>query len=194
MAISQKRTRSPSSSPGTPATPSKKPRVFPPTTPGKERPAAFVNRILESNSRPVSSNVRPRQVEYSSLEQFWMVFGDPQSLQFLRSAANLEEYNRYIKYFHGRLVLVVRGLHLPEVEAIFCNFFPAWHGTSDTDIQDAMEYSSEAAYEWANAEVVKKIQAYCRAWFDSPAGQEYITAWVKANKSHTFLMVMHALT
>lgn len=49
-----------------------------------------------------------------------MVFGDVPSAQFLRSAANLEEYGRYVKYFHGRLVLLVRGLHLPEVEALFC--------------------------------------------------------------------------
>lgn len=77
-------------------------------------------------------------------------------------------------------MLIVRGLHLPEIEAIFCNSIPAWHGTSDSDIQDAIEDSFEAAYDWANAEVVKKIQAYSRAWFDSPADQEYITTWVKA--------------
>lgn len=147
MATSQKPTHSPSSSSSTPATPSKKLRVFPPTILGKGRPTAFVNRVLESSLRPVPPNVRRHHVEYPSLEHFWMVFGDPQSLQFLRSVANLEEYDCYIKYFYGRLVLVVRGLHLPEVETIFCNSILVWHGTSDSDIQNAMEDSFEETYD-----------------------------------------------
>lgn len=180
MSPSKKRAHSPSSSQVTTVTPPKKPRVLPPSAPGKGRPVAFLNRILKGSSRAVPSTARPLHVEYPPLEHFWKVFGDLPSAQFLRSAANLEEYDRYLKYFHGRLVLIVRGLHLPEVEAFFCATVPLWHRSSDSDIQDAMEESFEAAYDWANAEVMKKIRTYSQAWFDSPAGQVYITAWVKA--------------
>ena len=42
----------------------------------------------------------------------------------------------------------------------------------DETIKDAFE----AAYDWAQGEVIKKIKAYSELWFVSPAGQAYISA------------------
>lgn len=64
MTSSQKQAHSPTYSPVTPVTPSKKFRVLSPNTPGKERPVPFVNRVLKSSLYPVSTHVRPRHVKY----------------------------------------------------------------------------------------------------------------------------------
>ena len=85
-----------------------------------------------------------------------------------------------MKYFHGRLVLLVRGLHLSEVSVIFHATVPAWHGSSEGNVQDALAGMFAAAYDWANAEVAKKMRAYSRAWFQSPAGRAYEEAWTSA--------------
>lgn len=89
-----------------------------------------------------------------------MIFGDSQSLQFFYFTANLKKYNYYIKYFYNWLMLVIQGLHLPEIEMIFYNFIPIWHSISDSNIQDVIEFLFKAAYNWINAKIVKKIQAY----------------------------------
>lgn len=166
-----------SDSPVLPTTPSKRILVNPPTTSGKGKPVSFINRVLMESSRPIPANIHPRHVEYPPFEQFSMVFSDGASTQFLRLAVDLEEYDRRVKYFHGRLVLLVRGLHLHEVEALYHLTVPAWHETSDGYIQEAMTNSFDAAYDWANEEVLKKVKAYSRAWFDSVAGQDYINTW-----------------
>ena len=84
-----------------------------------------MNRVLESSLRPVPTNVCPCNVEYPLLDDFWKVFGDQEIFQFLRSVANLDECKRLLKYFYGRLVLLVQGLHLPELEAMYTLIIPA---------------------------------------------------------------------
>ena len=119
-------------------------------------------------------------IDYPPLDQFWIVFGDPYSSQYLRSAANQEEYNRCVKYFHGRLSLIVRGLHLPEIEALFRVTAPAWLSTVGEDIQESMQESFESAYDWANGEIVKKIVSYSNMWSVSPAGTAFEDTWRSA--------------
>lgn len=185
--LPRKRTRratpaaSTAASPTTPTqTPTKKPRVAAPPTPVKGKAATFVYRAIAGSSRPVPLNSRPSQVEFPPLDQVWLVFGDLDSSQYLKNATTPEEYARLVKYFHGRLVLVVRGLHLPEVRAIFRATLPAWYNSADTDIQDDMEVQFESAYDWANQEVVKKIRSYSYAWTQTPAGKAYESAWLEA--------------
>lgn len=151
-----------------------------PTLPRGKNATNAIFRVVAGNSRPVSSGSRPLPVEYPPLDQFWIVFGDPSSSQYLRSASSLEEYDRYVKYFHGRLSLLVRGLHLLEIEAVFRATVPAWNSTADSDFQDAMQESFEAAYDWANAEILKKVRAYSSAWSVSPAGAAFKEAWRSA--------------
>ena len=172
----KKRTRSFTCSPRTSISPFKKTRVFLPTSPGKERPAAFVNRVLERSSRPVPINVCPHNVEYPLLDDFWKVFGDQEIFQCLYLAANLDEYKRLLKYFHDHLVLLIQKLYLLELEALYALIVLAWHIKVDSETDEAMEDGFEVAYDWAQGEVIKKIKAYSELWFASPAGQAYILA------------------
>lgn len=179
-ASTRKRHHSETSANPAPGTSSKKNRTNTPVTPIKGKSATHIYRALAASSRPVAPNSRPALVNYPSLDQFWLAFGDAPSSQYLKSAATLEDYSRLVKYFHGRLVLLVRGLHLPEVSVIFRATTPAWHNSAESEVQDALEEAFESAYDWANAEVTKKIRAYSRAWFQSPAGQVYKEAWTSA--------------
>lgn len=163
-----------------PSTPTKKLRVGAPATLIKGKAATFVYRAIAGSSRPVPPNARPSQVDYPPLDQFWLTFGDRTSTQYLKNAATLEEYCRLVKYFHGRLVLLVRGLFLPEVAAIFHATLPAWYNSVDPDVKDKMEEAFESAYDWVNHEVAKKIRTYSYAWFQTPAGKAYKQAWTIA--------------
>ena len=60
---------------------------------------------------------------------------------------------------------------------------PAWHAKVDSETDEAMEDAFEAAYDWAQGEVIKKIKTYSKLWFASPASQAYISAWTKAKSS-----------
>ncbi len=107
------------SSPTTPNhTPTKKPRVAP-LMPIKGRAAGIIARAIAGSSCPVPVHSRPLPVKFPPIDQIWRVLGDLDSSQYLKSASTHEEYARLIKYFHAHLVLVFRGLHLPEVKAIF---------------------------------------------------------------------------
>lgn len=122
-------------------TSTKRPRVAlpAPPTPLKGKAGAAVFRAIAGSSWPILLNSRPSQIELPPYDKIWLVFGDLDSSQYLKSATTHEEYACLAKYFHGRLVLVFRGLHLPEVRAIFCSTLPPWYNSADTEIQDDME-------------------------------------------------------
>ncbi len=151
-----------------------------PPTPVKGKAATFISRAIAGSSRPIPSNARPSQVDYPPLDQLWAVFGNLTSTQYLKNAATREEYARLVKYFHGRLVLLVCGLYLPEIVAIFHTTLPAWHNSANSEVQDDIEEQFECAYDWVNHEVGKKIRAYSYAWFQTPAGKAYEHAWIMA--------------
>ncbi|MCJ1347753.1 hypothetical protein MMC31_005982, partial [Peltigera leucophlebia] len=171
-------------------TPTKRPRVALPAlpTPLKGKAGAAISRAIAGSSRPIPLNSRPSQIELPPYDKIWLVFGDLDSSQYLKSATTHEEYTCLAKYFYGRLVLVVRGLHLPEVRAIFRSTVPPWYNSADTEIQDDMENQFESAHDWANQEVQKKICLYSYAWTQTPAGKAYTSAWVEAktNKSSRY--------
>ena len=99
-------------------------------------------------------------IDYPPFDQFWIVFGNPCSLQYLKSVANQEEYNGCVKYFHGCLSLIVQNLHLLEIKALFRVTLPAWLSMVDEDIQKSKQKFFESAYDWTNGKIVKKIVAY----------------------------------
>lgn len=166
-----------------------KPCVFSPSTLKKRRPTAFVNRVLESSFRPVPTNVCPRNIKYPLLDDFWKIFGDQKTFQFLCSVANLDEYKHLLKYFYSHLVLLVQGQHLLELKTLYTPTIPAWHAKIDSGTDKAIEDVFEAAYNWVQKEIIKKIKAYNKLWFASLAGQTYISAWIKAksNKNSRYL-------
>lgn len=47
-----------------------------------------ISHVLARRSWPVSFGSRPVMIDYPPLNQFWIVFGNPYSLQYLRSVAN----------------------------------------------------------------------------------------------------------
>lgn len=179
-ASTRKRQHSETSANPAPSTPSKKNRTNPPVSPIKGKSATHMYRALAGSSHRVAPNSRPALGDYPPLDQFWLVFGDAPSSQYLKSAATLEDYSRLVKYFYGGLVLLVRGLHLPEISVIFRATTPAWHNAAESEVQDALEEAFESACGWANAGVTKKTRAYSRAWFQPPAGQVYEEAWTSA--------------
>lgn len=118
--------------------PTKKLRVTPPM-PIKGRAAAIIARAIAGNFCPLSVYSRLLPVEFPPIDQIWRVLGDLDSFQYLKSASTHKEYARFVKYFHVRLVLVVWGLHLLEVKAIFWATLLLWYNSTDTKIQDDME-------------------------------------------------------
>lgn len=108
-----------------------------------------MNRMLKSSSCPVSINVCPCNVEYPLLDHFWKVFGDLKAFQFLYLVANLDEYKRLLKYFHDCLVLLVRGLHLPEIKALYALTVLAWYAKVNSETDKAMEDIFQMVYDWA---------------------------------------------
>lgn len=89
-----------------------------------------------------------------------MIFGNPTSTQYLKNAATRKKYTRFVKYFHGRLVLLVRGLYLSEIVAIFRIILPVWHNSANSEVQDDMKEQFEYAYDWGHHEVAKEICVY----------------------------------
>lgn len=155
----------------------------PTSTPGSlpsGRQPAQVIRVLQGKSRYVDLKNGPSRVEYPPLDIFWVIFGDNASTQFLKSSPSLSAYERNVKYFHGRLALVVRGLNLNELLAVHRATLPAWAAHEEEEIQEGMLDSFESAYDWAQNCLILKIKAYADLWFKSPSGNEYKKAWDSA--------------
>lgn len=105
---------------------------------------AQVTRVV-GKSRQIDLKNGPPLVEYPPLDIIWIVFGDNASTQFLKSSPTLLDYERNVKYFHGRLALVVRGLNLDEILL----FLPAWTAYEKKVVIEDMCNSFELAYDWA---------------------------------------------
>lgn len=125
----------------------------------------------------MSLNFRLVPPKFPSLDRLWLVFGDLDLAKYLKGASTSKEYGRMIKYFYGRLILVVRRLHLPNIQAIFWSTLPPWYIAVETDLQNEMENEFEIAHDWAIQEVQKNLRAYSYAWTQSPASKTYTKAW-----------------
>ena len=136
-----------------------------------------ISRVLVGSSRSVSSASHLVMIDYPLLNQFWIMFGDLYSLQYLRSAANQEKYNKCIKYFHNCLSLIIWDLHLPEIEVLFGITASAWLSIVDENIQKNIQESFESVYDWANEEIVKKIVAYSNMWSILPISTAFEDTW-----------------
>lgn len=152
---------------------------IPSSLPSGRQPAQVI-RVLQGKSRHVDLKNGPSRVEYPPLDIFWTIFGDNASTQFLKSSPSLSDYERNVKYFHGRLALVVRGLNLDELSAVHRATLPAWAAHEKEEIQEGMTDSFESAYDWAQDCLVSKIKAYADLWFKSPSGIEYKKEWDSA--------------
>lgn len=147
--------------------------------PGGRQPAQ-VTRVVQGKSRHIDLKNGPSLVEYPPLDIFWVIFGDYASTQFLKSSSSLSDYERNVKYFHGRLALVVRGLNLDELSALYRATLPAWTVHEEEEVQEGMTSSFESAYDWAQDCLISKIKAYADLWFKSPSGIEYKKDWDSA--------------
>lgn len=139
-----------------------------------------VTRVLQGKSRHVDLKNGPSRIDYPPLDIFWIIFGDQASTQFLKSSPSLPDYERNLKYFHGRLALVVRGLNLDEISALHRATLPSWAAHEKEEIQEGMTQSFESAYDWAQGCLISKIKAYADLWFKSPSGLEYKKDWESA--------------
>ncbi len=87
--------------------------------PIKGKAAEIIARAIAGSSHLLPVHFQPLPVKFPPIDQIWQVLGDPDSSQYLKSANTHKKYARLVKYFHARLVLVVWGLYLSEVKAIF---------------------------------------------------------------------------
>lgn len=46
--------------------------------------------------------------------------------------------------------------------------------------QNAMTEASEAAWDWAEAQIIGKLKSYAKLWFGTPAGAKYKTDYEHA--------------
>lgn len=152
------------------------PTPIPSSLPSGKQPAQVI-RVLQGKSRHVDLKNGLSRVEYPPLDIFWVIFGDNASTQFLKSSPSLADYEHNVRYFHGRLALVVRGLNLDELSAVYRATLPAWAAHVEEDIQEGMMNSFESAYDWAQDCLLSRIKAYADLWFKSPAGIEYKKKW-----------------
>lgn len=98
-------------------------------------------------------NLRPAPPKFPSLDRLWLIFGDLDSANYLKGVSTYKKYGCMVKYFHGRLILIVRGLYLSKIQAIFVLTFSPWYIAEETDVQDEMENEFETAYDWVIQEV-----------------------------------------
>lgn len=131
---------------------------------------AQITRVVQGKSRQIDLNNGPPLVEYPPLDIIWIVFGDNASTQFLKSSPTLLDYERNVKYFHGRLALVVRGLNLDEILVLHRATLPAWTAYEKKVVIEDMCNSFELAYDWAQECLISKIKAYANLWFKSESG------------------------
>lgn len=143
---------------------------------GSPLPAQVI-RVVQGKSRHINLKNGPPLVEYPPLDIIWTVFGDSASTQFLKSSPGLLDYEKNVKYFHGRLALVVRGLSLDEILALYHATLPAWTAYEKEEVLEEMYNSFESAYDWAQEYLISKIKAYADLWFKSDSGKAYKTAW-----------------
>lgn len=142
-----------------------------------DRHPAQVTRVIQGKSRQINLKNGPRLVEYPPLDIIWIVFGDNASTQFLKSSPGVPDYEKNVKYFHGRLALVVRGLSLDEILALYRATLPAWTAYEKKEVLEEMCNSFESAYDWAQECLISKIKAYADLWFKSESGKAYKAAW-----------------
>ena len=83
----RKRQHSESPTNPTPSTSSKKSRKNSRVTPVKGKSVPYVYRAIAGSSRTLAVNSRPNPIDYPPLDQFWLVFGDNASSQYLKTAA-----------------------------------------------------------------------------------------------------------
>lgn len=161
-----------------PVIPSK--RRAPGSTPGRppaRRHGPQVTRVIQGKSRQIDLKNGPPLVEYPPLDIFWVVFGDHASTQFLKSSPTLDDYERNVEYFHGRMSLVLRGLRLDEISTLFRATLPAWYAHEEQEVQEAMSNFFEGAYDWVQDQIIAKVKAYSALWFRSESGSHYKTKW-----------------
>lgn len=120
----------------------------------------FIIRVIAGSSHPILVNSWLSKVKYPAINKIWIIFDNNNSTQYPKNIAIYEEYTHLVKYFYGKLVLLVYRLHFPEIIVIFCITFLAWYNLVNLKIQNDMEVKLESAANWANHEVIKKICTY----------------------------------
>lgn len=116
-------------------------------------------------------------LEWPPLDKLWETIGDRASETFLKKQGSLEEYDQAVKLFVARLSLLVRGLYQDQSMIVFRASVPTWYTTADKADKVSMSESFEAAQTWVDSQLIGKMKAYARMWYNTPAGQKYRQDW-----------------
>ena len=137
----------------------------------------------------INTSLFPDSLEWPSHNKLWEVVGDRGSEFYLKSQNTLEEYTPAACIFFGRLLLVVRGLHLDQLIVIFRASAPSWFTTVARDKKAAMIEAFKEAQAWVDQKIVAKMKAFSEIWYQSPTGAAYYNKWYK-NKYVLFIIVI----
>lgn len=95
----------------------------------------------------------------------------------MKQQGSLEDYEQVVKLFVARLSLLVRGLYQDQLMVIFRASVPLWYSTADKADKIALSESFEAAQTWVDSQLIGKMKAYARMWYNTPAGEKYHQDW-----------------
>lgn len=92
---------------------------------GRKRPATPNDSPLAGKKmKHINAALFPDDHAWPPLDMLWDVLGDCRSEAYLKSQGIIKEYSYAVKPFLGRLGLVICGLHLDQLQVIFCATFP----------------------------------------------------------------------
>ena len=75
----------------------------------------------------------------------WKTFGDAQSKNLLTAATNHDEYKNMAAHFHARLLLIVRGLSVDELQNMFVGALPPYlSSVNDSERRKASKIFQES--------------------------------------------------
>ena len=126
---------------------------------------------------PYSPYPRVTTVPWPAADKIWEVFGDLPAEMMIKTTTDVIQYTKLVRGFHARLALIVRGLHLEEVLAVFRACLPAWYATASKADQVTAQEEFEGAFDWVQDELVKKMKFYALQWYTTDAGTQYRNKW-----------------
>lgn len=127
-----------------------------------------------------NASLIPETIEWPPHDRLWQVIGDPASEMYLKSQASLEEYEPAAKRFWARLSLVARGLQQDQLMVVFRATLSAWYHNADKADKIRASEMFESADTWVETQLINKMQAYSKIWYETKAGSEYHNAYVYA--------------
>ena len=135
------------------------------------RPAPIIKKDSYVAASPAPAPVEPM---HASLDNFWLSYGDNNIKTVLAWSGNEQEYKINVWYIMLQMSLIVRGIFLDKVEAIFDTCVPTFITCSssvsahDHCLRHLLQESN-----YVNRTIQACINFYARKWVESPAGIHY---------------------